>query len=290
MVFFQLLKRNILLYLRDRAAVFFSLLSVIIIVVLYALFLGNMQVENLGVALGNVTGINWLVSSWIMAGILTVSTVTVPLSVLGTMITDRESGKIGDFYASPVKRKILALSYLASSWIAGFALVCINLVVGLFYVILNGGAFLDLPELLKVLGLMTISIMTFSSLFFFISLFIKSQNAFSLISTLVGTFIGFLGGIYIPIGSLSRNVQNAMNLLPSAYSVTLIRRVYMKDAIDNVFNNAPEEAYKAYADTYGLNVHIGNFDFTSFQMLLALCLFGFLFYLLSAAKLSKVKL
>ena len=290
MEFIQLVKRNILLYLRDRASVFFSFLSVIIIVVMYALFLGNGQIYNLGKSLGDVKGIDWLVSSWIMAGILTVSTVTVPLGVLGTLINDRESGKISDFYISPISRKILALSYLMSSWVVAFFLVFLNLGIGLFYVVLNGGALFDLLTFFKVLGLMVISIMSFSSLFFFISLFLKSQNAFSLLSTLVGTFIGFLGGIYIPIGSLGRNVQNMMNLLPSSHSVTLIRRVYMRAAIDQVFKGAPIGAYNEYANIYGLNIQIGNFEFSSIQMLLSLCLFGVLFYLLSVAKLSKSKL
>lgn len=116
----QLVKRNILLYLRDRASVFFSFLSVIIIIVMYVLFLGNVQLNNLSKSLGDVGGIDWLVSSWIMAGILTVSTVTVPLGVLGTLIDDRESGKISDFYVSPIKRNVLTLSYLMSSWIVAF--------------------------------------------------------------------------------------------------------------------------------------------------------------------------
>ncbi|MBI9097623.1 MAG: ABC transporter permease [Spirochaetaceae bacterium] len=290
MVLIQLVKRNVLLYLRDRASVFFSFLSVIIIVIMYALFLGNMQINNLGESLGNLEGIDWLVSSWIMAGILTVSTVTVPLGVLGTLIHDRESGRINDFYISPIERKILALSYLMSSWVVAFFMVLLNLVIGLFYVLLNGGVLFDVPTFIKILGLMVISIMAFSSLFFFISLFMKSQNAFSLLSTLVGTFIGFLGGIYIPIGSLGRNVQNIMNLLPSVHSVTLIRRVYMRAAIDNVFKGAPIEAYNEYANIYGLNLQIGHFTFSSFQMLLTLIVFGISFYLLSVAKLSKTKL
>lgn len=288
--FQQLVKRNILLFLRDRASVFFSFLSVIIIIIMYGLFLGNLQVNALGDSLGDVKGIDWLVSSWIMAGILAVSTVTVPLGVLATLINDRESGKISDFYISPVKRNILALSYLMSSWIVAFFLVSLNLVIGLVYVKYHGGVLFDFLTFIKVLGLMVVSIVSFSCFFFFISLFMKSRNAFSLLSTIVGTFIGFLGGIYIPIGSLGHNVQTFMNLLPIAHSVTLIRRVYMGRALDYVFMGAPPEAYREYSDTYGLNIQVGNFDFSSFQMLLTLGVFGISFYLLSVAKLSRSKL
>lgn len=85
-------------------------------------------------------------------------------------------------------------------------------------------------------------------------------------------------------------MQNMMNLLPSVHSVTLIRRVYMSAAINRVFAGAPIEVYNNYANIYGLNIQIGNFVFSSIQMLFSLCLFGVLFYLLSVAKLSKSKL
>ncbi len=286
----QLVKRNTLLYLRDRASVFFSFLSVIIIIAMYILFLGKMQGNDLSDALGTIPGINALTSSWIMAGILTVSTVTVPLASLGTLIRDRESGKIADFYTSPISRRILALSYLLSSWVISFIMVALNFIIGQIYVLSNGGDFFPLLTLFKIIGLYTLSIISFSSLFFYISLFMKSLNAFSLLSTLVGTFVGFLGGIYIPVGVLSENIQRVMNLLPTAHSVTLIRKIYMEGAINKVFEHAPEQAYTSYAHMYGLSIKIGDMELSNSLMLLSLALFAVLFYLLSVLKLSRSKL
>ena len=289
-ILLQLIKRNSLLYLRDRESVFFSFLSVIIIIVLYILFLGKMQESNLSNAYGEIPGIRWLTSSWIMAGILSVSTVTVPLASLGTLIKDRECGMISDFYTSPVSRRILTLGYLVSSWVVSFFMVALNLVIGQIYVLSNGGEIIPFAELIKLIGLYTLSIISFSSMFFYISLFMKSQNAFGLLSTLVGTFVGFLGGIYVPIGVFGENVQRVMNLLPTAQSVTLIRRVYMGGAVNMVFKHAPEEAYQQYAVLYGLSIRIGRFEFSNFIMLLYLILFAAVFYLLSIWKLSKSKL
>ena len=205
-ILYQLVLRNLRLYLRDKAAVFFSFLSVIIIVFLYVLFLGAMQSDNLSEAFGDTPGIDWLVSSWIMAGLLTVSTVTVPLTALGTLIQDRQNGMIKDFYTSPIDRRVLALSYLISSWIIGFIMVFLNFVIGQIYVLTMGGELLGVIPTLQIFGLVILSIMTFSSFFFYISLFMKTTNSFGVLSTLVGTFIGFLGGIYIPIGVLGKNV------------------------------------------------------------------------------------
>ncbi len=286
----QLVRRNILNFLRDRASVFFSFLSVIIIIVMYILFLGKMQSDNLTNAYQGVEGVPWLVSSWIMAGLLTVSTVTVPLGALGNLINDRDKGLIDDFYTSPISRNTLALSYLISAWIIGFLMVLANLVVGQIYVLSQGGEFLTLFQTFKVIGFIMICIMSFSSFFFYISIFMKTANAFGLLSTLVGTFIGFLGGIYIPIGVLGKNVQNVMNVLPTAHAVTLMREIYMEGAVDKVFTGAPEGIYENYANLYGLIVRVGDYEFTNTVMLLSVIGFGVIFYILSVMKLAKSKL
>lgn len=289
-ILFQLVKRNILLFLRDKASVFFSFLSVIIIILMYALFLGKMQEGNLTDNFPGVEGIDWLVSSWIMAGLLTVSTITVPLGALGNLISDKDKGLINDFYSSPIDRSVLTLSYLVSAWVIGFFMVSLNLLVGQIYVVSTGGEFFSFFELMQVLGFMTISIMSFSCFFFFISMFMKTQNAFGLLSTMVGTFVGFLGGIYIPIGVLGQNVQNVMNVLPTAHAVTLMRKLYMGGAIEKVFSGAPAEAFNDYARVYGLSVTIGDTQLSTLTMLLSLIGFGVLFFILSAIKLRDSKL
>jgi len=289
-VLYQLVLRNVRLFLRDRAAVFFSFLSVIIILAMYILFLGKVQRMNLPQEVIDIEGGDWLISSWIMAGILTVSTVTVPLGAVGNLIDDRADGLLNDFYTSPISRNILALSYLISSWVIGLIMVILNLIIGQIYVLSQGGELLGLLSNLKLLGLVILSIMTFSSFFFFVSLFVRTRNAYGTLATLTGTFVGFLGGIYLPIGMLGKNVQNVMNALPTAHAVTIIRRVYMADAIDKVFANAPEEAYNDYASFNGLEVVIGNYTLSSFEMVLSMVVFMLVFYSLSVWKLSRSKL
>lgn len=285
-----LVKRNLKKYLRDKAAVFFSFLSVIIILLLYILFLGKMQVDNITREVGDIPGIAWLVSSWIMSGILMVSTVTVPLGAVGGLIDDRDDKILDDFYVSPISRNKLALSYLVSAWVIGFFMVFVNLVIGQIYVMSQGGEILGLWQFIQVVLLMVFSIMTFSSFFFYLSLFIKTRNAYGTLSTIVGTFIGFLGGIYIPIGVLGKNVQTVMNVLPTSHAVTIMRRVYMEGALDQVLEVASQEFVSEYRSLYGLNIVIGNFEMQNWHMLLSMFIFMAIFYSLTVFKLSKSKL
>ena len=289
-VLYQLVLRNIKLYLRDKAAVFFSFLSVFIILFMYILFLGKMQTDNLADAFGDIEGLDWLIASWIMAGILTVSTVTIPLGAVGNLIDDRADGLLNDFYTSPISRNVLALSYLISAWVIGFIMVMANFIIGLLYVLSQGGEMFSLVQTLQLIGLTMLSIMTFSSFFFFLSLYIRTRNAYGTLATLVGTFIGFLGGIYIPIGILDKNVQTVMNIFPTAHAVTAMRRIYMQGAIEKVFEFAPQQAYDDYAYLYGLEVHIGSWELTSLHMVLSMVIFMVIFYTLSVLKLSRSKL
>jgi multidrug/hemolysin transport system permease protein len=169
-------------------------------------------------------------------------------------------------------------------------MVVVNLIVGQIYILTSGGEFLSLIQTLKILGFIMVSIMSFSSFFFYISIFMKTQNAFGLLSTLVSTFIGFLGGIYIPIGVLGKTVQNVMNVLPTAHAVTLMRKIYMTSAIEKVFDGAPDEVYDNYANLYGLVVKVGDYEFSNLAMLLSVIGFGLVFYALSVWKLSRTKL
>ncbi|QMS84556.1 ABC transporter permease [Candidatus Xianfuyuplasma coldseepsis] len=289
-ILWQLVIRNLKLYLRDRAAVFFSFLSVIIILAMYILFLGKMQVDNLSSAYDGIDGIDWLVATWIMAGIVTVSCVTVPLGALGKLIDDRADNIINDFYTSPINRNTLALSYLMSAWVIGFIMVMLNFVIGQVYVLSQGGEFLSLLQYAQMLGLMMLIIMTFSIFFFYLSLFIRTQNAWGLLNTLIGTFIGFLGGIYIPIGVLGDNVATVMNLLPTAHAVTIVRQVYMAKAIDFVFDGVPIEHYNNYAQLYGVSITINGYEMQNWQMIVSLIVFMVIFYVLTILKLRNTKL
>ncbi|MCL2321009.1 MAG: ABC transporter permease, partial [Oscillospiraceae bacterium] len=96
----SLVKRNIKVFFRDRTSVFFSLLSVIIVILLYALFLG----KSLKSSVQNISHVDFLMDSWVMAGMITVTSVTSTLGAFGVMVMDNNRKISKDFYSSPLKR------------------------------------------------------------------------------------------------------------------------------------------------------------------------------------------
>lgn len=119
-----LTKRNILLYFRDKTTVFFSFLSVIILIALYVLFLGDMTAKSLP----DFPAKKLLLQSWFIAGILAVTSMTTTLGALGILVNDRASKISMDFNASPISKAKLVSSYVLSAVFIGvFMCLCVYL-------------------------------------------------------------------------------------------------------------------------------------------------------------------
>lgn len=280
--------RNLKLFFRDKASVFFSLLSIIIIIMLYALFLGDVQVKGLESAVGReVPGGLWLVNAWIFAGILAVSTVTVSLGAYGTMVDDVHKGVVKDFFVSPIKRAHLVAGYMISSALISLIMNVVAFVIAEVYISVTGGQLLTPLQMIETLGILLLSIFSSSSLVCFITSYVKSPNAFGTLATIVGTMIGFLTGIYVPIGVLPEAVCTVMKFIPFTYSAVWLRQIFTEAPIEHVFAGASPQHIKEYADTYGINLYFGETAAEPWMMALIIAGSGVLFFALSLWRLSK---
>ena len=289
----KLTQRNINVYVRNRMSVFFSFLSVIIIIGLYALFLGKLQEDNIKDILNRfqmpTNGARFLVDSWIMSGLLAVNAVTVALGALGTMVFDIENKRFNDFIVAPVSRTAVVLSHLLSSCIISFMFNMIAFIVGELYILSGGGEFLSPLKMLEVVGLIALSAITASSIMFLIASFIKSASAFGTLSTLVGTLIGFVTGVYVPVGVLPEAVQKAVIFVPFTHSAALFRQVFCERPLDVVFSSVPAQAVDEFSNVYGINVLWGGERLDATLMLGVLAGTAVVFLVLSALKLRSYK-
>jgi multidrug/hemolysin transport system permease protein len=227
---FAMIKRNLRLYFRDKASVFFSMLGVIIIIALYVLFLGSMLEGFVSEIDPNAS--RFFMDSWVMAGVVAAASITTTFAGFGTMIDDKVKKINRDFMVAPVSRAKLVFSYVLSSFIIGMIMTLFTFVLAQGYIVIYGGEFLSFNGVLKMLGLILLSVSASSAFVFFIACFVKTTNAFAMLSTLIGTFIGFLTGIYIPIGNLPDAVQWVIKVFPISHSATAMRQVMMSEAID----------------------------------------------------------
>lgn len=263
-----LIKRHMLCYLRDRWAVFFSFLSVFIILGLFLLFLGNLQSASVPEALRGTPEADYLIYSWIFSGLVVVSSVTVPLGFLHIFIKDHVEKNIDDFYVAPIKRSAIVFSYMFTAFLVGvlLSILSFSLTVAILYSV--SGYFLPFIDSIKVIGIIVFSNALFTALFFFIATYLKTLNAHSNLATLTGTLIGFLCGLYVPIGSFSSTIQSILNLFPPMQITALMRRVYMNDALQQVFPSAP--AAESYRQFFGVDLILFTADLSSLVLYIIL--------------------
>ena len=255
----QLTKRNLLQFFRDHAEVFFSFMSVIIILGLYLLFLSDLQVRNIESSIGrSVEGIKPMVNAWVMAGLLAVSTITLSIGALGRMVLDKNRKVFYDFLVAPIKRYQLFLSYITSTFLIVLMISVSILIISQIYIVFSGGDWFTFDQWLRLSFYLLLCILSSTFFVLFIVSFIENPSVMSTFATVVGTLIGFVTGSYIPMGFLPKGVQIVSNLMPVSQGASLLRQVFMESSIQQVFAGASEEVVLNYMKFQGIDLYIGD--------------------------------
>lgn len=275
--------RTLKVFFKDKTAVFFSLLAVFIIIGLYALFLGDVWVSSLR----DVSGARYLADSWIAAGLLAVTSVTTTMGAFGIMIEDKVKKIDKDFISSPLRRSSIAGGYIISAYIIGVIMSLITFVLAEVYIIANGGELISAGVLVKILGLILLAVFSNTSLVLFIVSFFNSTNAFATASTIIGTLIGFLTGIYLPIGQLPDAVRWAVKLFPVSHAAVLFRQTLMAEPLSVSFADHPEEAADQFRQMMGIVFKFGEVTLEPVISIGVLILTAVIFYSMAIWNISR---
>jgi multidrug/hemolysin transport system permease protein len=249
-----LIERNLKVFFRDKASVFFSLLAVLLIFALYLLFLGDVWLDSLP----QVDGAKALMDSWIMSGVLAVTSMTTVMGAFGTMVDDKSKKILKDFDASPLSRGKVVAGYGLASFLVGSIMSLIAFVLAEIYIVSRGGALLGFGPAVEVIGLVLLSALCNTAFIALIVSFISSQSAFGTASSIVGTLVGFLTGIYLPVGMLPSGVQLAVKCFPLSHAALLIRRVMMADSLNTVFAAVPASVGEEFEEQMGVFFRFGG--------------------------------
>ena len=287
-------KRNLKLFFRDKSAVFFSLLAVLIVMGLYAFFLGDQLVSGFDDIDGvKIKGAKFLMDSWLIAGILAVTSISTTLGAVGVIVDDKVKKIDKDFRCSPVSRSSLAGGYIISSFVIGVIMSIIAFAVGEIYIVVSGGEILPLNSILKVLGMILLTVLAGSSIMFFVVSFFNSNNAFATASTVIGTLIGFITGIYLPVGSMPDGVAMVVKIFPISHAASVFRKIFMEVPFEKSFDGVPDiisnSAIPAIKEEFGVDFKIGSWEVSTFDSILILIATSILFYILGIAVISRKK-
>lgn len=246
--------RNLKVFFRDKTAVFFSLLAVLIVLGLYIFFLGDVWVDSFP----NIKGVKNLINCWIIAGLIGVTSVTANMGAFGTMIEDKSKNKIKDFYVSPIKKSKIVGGYIISSFIVGSMMSVVTLIISQIYLVYSGVDVLNFKELTEVFLIILMTSLSNSAMILFIVSLFSSEKAFSTASTIVGTLIGFITGIYLPISMLPDSVQIIVKLFPTSHGISILRQIFMKKQMDISFADVPTNYINEFKESMGVVYYIND--------------------------------
>jgi len=282
-----LISRHLKIYFRDKGTIISSLIAILVTIALYVLFLGNYLESTINNTIGANTGNFLFVNTWVLSGIIIVSSVTVSLGIFGVKVKDDETEIFKSFAVSPVSKLSIVLSYIIAAWIMSFIITLIAFILWTIVMKILGYTIISFSSLPLLLLYVIINILSSTSLTFFIVNFVKSVTAFSSISTIVGTLTGFLAGIYLPIGALPKYVQFLMKFFPPTYGVAQIRSALADSPLKNITQKDSISTINQLKLYMGIKVEVFGHLLTNIDITIILLGTTILFTLLSVIQLKE---
>lgn len=264
----SLLRRNVLIFVRDRSAVFFSVLSMLIMLGLMVLFLGDASSRDIVKVLEQTGGerdavrdrehAEYLVQMWTLAGILTSNTITVTMTVMANMIKDKTTNRLASFFITPIGRLQIALGYILSAWSLGTMMCMVTLTAAQGYMAVSGQPVLAWDACLKLAGMIALNAFVYAAIAYLAALFVDSESAWSGLLTITGTLVGFAGAIYLPMAALPEKVATVLKYLPVLHGASMMRRVCTQSAAEITFAGLPAEIVELFNEEMGVTVIMGE--------------------------------
>ncbi len=232
-----LICRNTKLFFKDKGMFFPTLITPVILLVLYATFFWQRFITtallsalpkgvDVGDKLRDAIGGGGLISSFLF-----VCCVTVAFCSNLLMINDKITGAVHDLTVSPVRRSSLAIGYFASAAFSTLIIAAVAVVAGFIYLGAVGW-YLSVSDVLLLLVDVFLLTLFGTALSSCINFFLSTQGQLSAVGTLVSAGYGFICGAYMPISNFFRRVfKKVLSFLPGTYGTSLLRN----HALNGVF-------------------------------------------------------
>ncbi len=257
------IRRNVSLFFKDKGMLLTSLITPIILLVLYATFLGNVYRDAfvsafpVGLPLSDAIerAIDGCVGGQLLSSLLAVSCVTVAFCSNLLMVQDKVTGARADLTIAPVKPSLLALGYYISTALVTCIICLVALGAGLGYLAAIGFYLSVLDVVMLVLDVLLL-VLFGTALSSIVSYFLSSQGQISAVGTVVSSGYGFLCGAYMPISSFGEGLQTVLSFLPGTYATSLMRNHAMRGAMkEMVAQGLPEQVIEELRDAVDCNVY-----------------------------------
>ena len=237
------IKRNLLLFFKDWQSILFSLLTSIIVLVLYLLFLKGTFVSAIQSAMEQYPGlasmvpqkdIDMFANLFLLSGILGSAMISVPFSCITVLVKDRANKVDYDILATPMKRGQIIFAYFVSAVLSSTLLTGIILAVGLIGICMQGNMYLNISQVIKAFSIVALGSISASAIFMIVVLFFKTVSACEAFFGILSAASGFVIGAYIPISQFSNEVQTVCNLFPASQITIMLRNILLNGLLEHI--------------------------------------------------------
>lgn len=243
--FSNMTKRNVKLFFKDKGMFFTSLITPMILLVLYMTFLAQIYRDSFASAVPESFEIdkkllNGMVSGEIISSILAVCCVTVAFCSNLLMVNDKVNGARKDLLISPTKQSTFAFSYYVATLFSTLIISVVATLACFIYVAFQGW-YLSFCDVLLVFLDVFLLTMFGTALSSCVNAFLSTNGQASAVGTIVSAGYGFICGAYMPISSFGTGLQTVLGFLPGTYGTSLIRN----HALAGVFREMSKQHYPA---------------------------------------------
>lgn len=264
--------RNIKLYFKDKMTFLVSLITPLILLVLFIAFLKSTYEDSI---LSIIQGfdldqslIDAFTGGWLFSSVLATSCITVAFCS-GMMVIDKINRANIDFMVSPVKKSTLQLSYVLANLFSTFIINFVLLIVGLIYLACVGFYITFVDILLIVFGIIITSLFG-TILANIIWTFTHSQGVVSGVCTLVSALYGFICGAYMPIRTMGQGMQYFVSLLPGTYATVLFRQGFLNSVLNRMRETLPQGMINGIASGFDVKMSFFGHDVSTLALILVI--------------------
>ena len=272
---FALVRRNRQLFFRDKGMLMSSLITPLILIVLYATFLANVYKDSFQSALPEFLEIedkiiNGTVAAQLTAALLAVSCITVTFCVNLTMVQDKAFGTRKDFNVSPVKKPVIYIGYFFATVLNSLMVNGLALVVCMGYMA-KMGWYMTVTDVLWVILDMVLLVLFGAVLSSVVCYPLKTQGQMSAVGTIVSAGYGFICGAYMPISNFGEGLQKFLSFLPSTYGTSMLKNHMMRGVFEEMEDiGFPEEVVDGIATSLDCNPKFFDHVVTVNEMILVM--------------------
>ena len=272
-----LVKRNVKVYFKDKGMFFSSLITPLILLVLYATFLKKVYDDSFRAALEEAGAtvsdavLNGCVGGQLISSLLAVSCVTVAFCSNLLMIKDKTSGARHDLTMAPVSYGILGLGYYLASLFSTLIISFTAMAASFLYLAAVGWYLSFGDVVLLILDVLLLS-MFGTALSSVINFFLSTDGQASAVGTVVSAGYGFVCGAYMPISNFGDGLQKVLGFLPGTYGTSLLGYQSLRGVFAQMSDAGfPPQVVDAIRDSVDCNLYFFGHGVSSLAMYLVLC-------------------